>query len=599
MEIGGSMLSSLSLTGSDGIVRTSGNQTIRGVKTFLVNPLSATVPTTANELVNKIYADSLVATGSSVVHRTGNLAESIDGLKTFTNTLTSTTNAFFNKQTFTYEQYLRLGAIAGFSFFDYRSGGNSSDYDVRVSSTGGTSAVGYGNYAIEAGTNTLDTKTTNTLAIGGTAKITTTSADNTLSNTNNSLNCGVAGYNKFLVNNISKMTITTNTTILDNTEYDCRIAGSSKISCDATDNVLLNLNNTIIAQTGGSNVLQNVGTAKITTTATENIIRNNNNLIETTVVSGANTLYASGGLGVNLLWAGGTSGYNSLYAQGTGAYNLIETTGTGTNTIRNGGNTSGTANLIEANGAGGGNYIKTGLAGVNRLEAYDNNSSNLLAVNGSTKIQTTYNTNTINNTTNILSVSGTPKITTTSTDTTLNNTNANIIQIAGTEKLKTTSADNTFTNTNNVIVGNFITPSVKIGTLATNVPLCSSYFCQTVSPPSGGGVYCSFGSGNNNGNLVGLYRFPFNITIKYITAHSSQLASGTAQQTYFYFDDGTNFYSTPMFITPIAATAQSLLIADNITLNVNAGVSFYHYVDVGQASTPCKSWNFTVYYIQR
>jgi hypothetical protein len=42
MEIGGSMLSSLSLTGSDGIVRTSGNQVVRGVKNFvdrIITPL--------------------------------------------------------------------------------------------------------------------------------------------------------------------------------------------------------------------------------------------------------------------------------------------------------------------------------------------------------------------------------------------------------------------------------------------------------------------------------------------------------------------------------------------------------------------------------
>ena len=360
MEIGGSMLSSLSLTGSDGIVRTSGNQTVRGVKTFLVNPISATVPVTDSELVNKLYVDSTISgggfvtlntaqsisgdktfdgttittfdgavvstnfidmTGASLsgqltmlpsssifangvsvsddelafigtltsnaqtqldgkvsktvadtisaiktfsvlpessvlpttndqlankkyvddtivagafvtlanpqtitgdktisgtttftgnitansvnitptelgfiggltsdaqtqitarVSRTGNITEDIDGQKTFT---ASNMLAVYGSGT----QHIRLGSIVGKSFMDFRSGGTSGagGYDVRIQSDGGDASFAGGAYTTEAGTNTLDTKTTNTIKSGGVAKITTTTTETTMRNKRN------------------------------------------------------------------------------------------------------------------------------------------------------------------------------------------------------------------------------------------------------------------------------------------------------------------------------------------------------------------------------------------------------------------------------
>jgi hypothetical protein len=84
--------------------------------------------------------------------------------------------------------------------------------------------------------------------------------------------------------------------------------------------------------------------------------------------------------------------------------------------------------------------LETGVGGVNRLEGYDTNSSNLLAVNGLTKIQTTSILNTINNTTNVLSVSGQSKITTTGSLNTISNLENIMTATAGSNAFDATLA---------------------------------------------------------------------------------------------------------------------------------------------------------------
>ncbi len=68
----------------DNKVTKTGNETIAGVKTFSVPPVSATNPTANNQVANKAYVDSVVnvkANANAVVALTGN--QTIAGVKTF------------------------------------------------------------------------------------------------------------------------------------------------------------------------------------------------------------------------------------------------------------------------------------------------------------------------------------------------------------------------------------------------------------------------------------------------------------------------------------------------------------------------------------
>lgn len=65
-------------------VNLSGNQTIQGVKTFSVPPVSATNPSNNNQVANKSYVDSV---GNTAVKLTGN--QTIQGTKTFNNNIVS------------------------------------------------------------------------------------------------------------------------------------------------------------------------------------------------------------------------------------------------------------------------------------------------------------------------------------------------------------------------------------------------------------------------------------------------------------------------------------------------------------------------------
>ncbi len=69
---------------ANAVVNLTGNQTIAGVKTFSVPPVSATNPTANNQVANKAYVDSVVnakANANAVVALTGN--QTIAGVKTF------------------------------------------------------------------------------------------------------------------------------------------------------------------------------------------------------------------------------------------------------------------------------------------------------------------------------------------------------------------------------------------------------------------------------------------------------------------------------------------------------------------------------------
>lgn len=247
MQNGGSMLSSLSLTGSDGIVRTSGNQTIRGVKTF----------------TNEIFASKL-----------------------------------------TDRKLVRLGCedigADNYCYVDLRSGGTSTNYDTRLLSINGSSVVGSGIFNIESGTITLDSKTTNTIKSGGVAKITIalnyTNIINDFNTVSTSLSTGVNileatglngsnvlkasgsnGFNSLMASGVNGYNTITATGALGNT-----------ITANYGTNDIQALNNNTLT-TLSSNILKVGLDPKITTSSSINTIENTTN----TIISGGTTSFTA------------------------------------------------------------------------------------------------------------------------------------------------------------------------------------------------------------------------------------------------------------------------------------------------------------------
>ncbi|EAH8943157.1 hypothetical protein FFW26_07795 [Campylobacter coli] len=89
----------------DNKVTKTGNETIAGVKTFSVPPVSATNPTANNQVANKSYVDTV---GNSKVALSGN--QTIAGVKTFSVPPVSATNPTANNQ------------VANKSYVDYGGG---------------------------------------------------------------------------------------------------------------------------------------------------------------------------------------------------------------------------------------------------------------------------------------------------------------------------------------------------------------------------------------------------------------------------------------------------------------------------------------------
>lgn len=78
-------------TASSGYVKTTGNETISGIKTFSSLPESSISASSSNQLTNKNYVDSAITTASAgYVKTTGN--ETISGIKTFSNIIKYSTS---------------------------------------------------------------------------------------------------------------------------------------------------------------------------------------------------------------------------------------------------------------------------------------------------------------------------------------------------------------------------------------------------------------------------------------------------------------------------------------------------------------------------
>lgn len=220
------------------VVHLAGTETITGTKTFSVNPISATVPTTNSELANKKYVDDTIVAGAFVniagtqtitgnktlqgtTTITGNIISNaltisptelgyldgttsniqtqintkandnavvhLAGTETITGAKTFTSNTIVAQRTTNNKIELAEANIGlGYTYIDLCSGGNS-DYDVRLSSSGGTATLGRGDFTIEAGTIRNYAITSNTLEVNNVVKISTTSTQNTITNTENTI----------------------------------------------------------------------------------------------------------------------------------------------------------------------------------------------------------------------------------------------------------------------------------------------------------------------------------------------------------------------------------------------------------------------------
>jgi len=178
MEIGGSMLSSLSLTGSDGIVRTSGNQVVRGVKNFvdgIITPL--------------VYEP----TGLLTV-----LAEGGD---------------------------VNINALNNISI--------SNGYGINtIDSVLGSNVLSvYSSTKIEttSSTNTLNNATSNILQVGGMAKITTTSVLTTIENTNILINGTLCQTST--TSPLANWTISGTANLAGAFNFQCVMNGNGSVRC--------------------------------------------------------------------------------------------------------------------------------------------------------------------------------------------------------------------------------------------------------------------------------------------------------------------------------------------------------------------------------
>jgi hypothetical protein len=424
-----------------GTEQISGNKNFTGTTTLTGNLVASGLTITPTEIsfldgaTSNLQAQiDLRALDSTVVHRIGNLPETVSGVKTFTNQIVGTANldvsgAGNNILTTTSgTNILRVGAIdritttandtkifgltsvgyrtnlknveintsvaSDIAFIDFHSGGagtqpdGANDFDARIRSTGGTTNIdGRGAMLIEDGTFTVNSATSNELQVNSLPKITTTSSLNTISNTANNI---TASTGDNIINTTSGLN-------------QIRVGGTPKLTTGSTDNNLENKANYIASSgTDGLNSINTTGA-------------NSFNIMSASGAGSRNTIVANDDNGFNRIYALGTNGYNDIYAvknntletlSGSnilkvGVNNKITTT-TDTNTISNvnnritGTRTYTDANIIEATGAGGNN----------RIEASSDNR--ITTTSGYNLITTTSGTNQTSN------VSGNNTISTTS-----------------------------------------------------------------------------------------------------------------------------------------------------------------------------------------
>jgi len=441
---------------------------------------------------------------ASVVHRTGNLNESINGVKTFTSDF-----GINNDNT----NIVSSVGVTITSAANYLNGTQN-----RIGSSLPTASTSIGNKIdCIGGYNLMTSSTTSSIAnlieaTGGAsnAMITTGAGNNTLNaqgtgknflisqTNNNEIQAGSA--NLMLIGTTEKLNMTSTLTTLTNTAHTITATGLNTISSS-----LAGVANDISASGANSyNRIQNSGSSGqnliIATLGTNRIASNSGlsyanqldaygtggNEIKTT--TGDNTITTSGGNNFMTI-TGGSFKENILTANAnSGLANRIlgfnnYLTGSDTNYLSAPKNSivstttsNSTSNLIDATGTGGGNTIRTttgqttivSTSGKIALSTTSTLADGVLAYNGGVGGGVT------------IRADGAGAV----INEEVNGTHSVII--SGTSRLVTNSTKTTITNTNVDVVGNLNATRYRLGTTALNKPLSSMIMgvghCQFALP---------------------------------------------------------------------------------------------------------------------
>ena len=324
----------------------------------------------------------IAALDASVVHKTGNLNETINGVKTFTS------DFVINNANTDIISSVGANISAPVVYL------NGTQNRVGSSLAVGSTSVG-NKIDCVGGYNLITSSTTSTLANlieatnGGSNGMTTTGAGNNVLNAqgtgknflisqtnNNEIQAGNA--NLMLIGTTEKLNMTSNTTTLTNSQININsTVGNNTISANSGRNYIQTLggDNFITTNSGTNNMTVSSGTNTISSSRTSaygNVIRalgtgGGNSM---TTASGQN-LIESGGGGANLIQCLGGSARNTIYTTGNSSTaNFIDTfDGTGGNTIRasSGNNTISTTtgtNYIQSSGGDCEMRVTGGIGGV-------------------------------------------------------------------------------------------------------------------------------------------------------------------------------------------------------------------------------------------
>ncbi|MGQ2743755.1 hypothetical protein ACT6DR_04720 [Campylobacter coli] len=217
-------------------VALSGNQTIAGVKTFSVPPVSATNPTASNQVANKAYVDSVVnakANSNAVVGLTGN--QTIAGNKTLSGATTLAATVI-NGPTQLKGAVTATGAITSSGNVTFNTGQVTFNNKAPISSVAPTAANHLATKAYVDGINTTLTGSINTKA----------NANATVNLTGNQTIAGVKTFsspvvvpngtaNTHAVNLAQLNTKANQATTYTKTEVDTRV--NAKANANATVNL--------------------------------------------------------------------------------------------------------------------------------------------------------------------------------------------------------------------------------------------------------------------------------------------------------------------------------------------------------------------------
>ena len=379
---------------------------------------------------------SIVDLDASVVHKTGNLDESINGKKTFVSDLTVS-----NKNT-------TITANAGGDNLMEVTSGNGGN-TLRAIGTGTMSGgfnriIGRSNfYDITAGahfirtgvsgsevnkilvqsTSTTLTNSSHSITATGNNTITTTAGNNQITGYNNIFDVNSLGSQSIRVNGGNKIVVDGANTTLTNGSHSITATGTNTITSANTGQDANVIDST--AAGGGIRLRTTTGQTSITSTSGK-------------IVTATTSTLADG----VLLYNGGVGGGVTLRADGTGGTIRLEAAGTNTITSSNSG-VSSIANTINATGANSYNRLQqTGSSGQNLIiaAASDNSAVNRIASNAGVNYANQLDAygaggNELKN------VSGVNYLTTTS--------GSNRLTVNGSDKIITFSTE-TY-NTNNVI----------------------------------------------------------------------------------------------------------------------------------------------------